>query len=88
MTERKFCERCGRLIGDAYNTNYYAYIRMKYCPACKEKVTKEQTALRVKALRNRKKQKDKFRDEQLELLKEENELLRKNIVRMREQLYS
>lgn len=35
--------------------------------------------------RERKKQKDKFRDEQLELLKVENELLRKRVIMLREE---
>jgi hypothetical protein len=35
-------------------------------------------------LRQRKKQKDKFRDEQLVLLKQENELLRQRIQKLRE----
>ena len=35
--------------------------------------------------RERKKQKDKFRDEQLELLEVENELLRKKVLMLREE---
>lgn len=40
----------------------------------------------VAALRAWKKQKDEYRDEQLELLKQENELLRKRIIMQREEL--
>jgi hypothetical protein len=42
----------------------------------------------VNALRKRKKQKDKFRDEQLDLLREENELLRLRIIQLREDVYA
>ena len=41
MNEKKYCERCGKIIGDAYNTDFFAYIRMKYCPGCKEIVKRD-----------------------------------------------
>ena len=44
MTEKKYCERCGKLIGDAYETDFFAYIRMKYCSDCKVKVRREKNA--------------------------------------------
>lgn len=88
MTEKKYCERCGKLIGDAYNTDFYAYIRMKYCSDCKVIVKREQDALRMKKLRRETREINKARKEQLELLKEENETLRLRIIRMREQFDS
>lgn len=87
MNERKYCERCGRLIGDAYNTDFFAYIRMKYCSECKVKVKREQDAKRMQMLRKKNREINKARNEQLVLLQEENELLRKNIIRLREQLH-
>lgn len=86
MVECKFCERCGAKIGDEFNTDYFAYIRMKYCPECKEQVKREQTAERVKRLRRRTREINKAKSEQLELLKEENEILRRRIIMMREHL--
>lgn len=86
MTEKKYCERCGKLIGDAYNTDFYAYIRMKYCNNCKEIVRREKNAERMKRLRRETREINKARKEQLELLKEENEMLRLRIIKMREQL--
>ncbi len=86
MNEKKYCERCGKLIGDAYNTNFYAYIRMKYCNNCKEIVRREKNAERMKRLRRENREINKARKEQLELLREENEMLRLRIIRMREQL--
>lgn len=41
MQEFKYCEVCGKLIGDAYNTDWYAYIRMKYCKECAKKMKVE-----------------------------------------------
>ncbi len=84
MNDIKYCQRCGAVISDLNTADYFSHIRIKYCRRCAEQVEREQTAVRVAALRRRKKQKDKFRDEQLILLQEENELLRKNIIRLRE----
>lgn len=86
MTEIKKCECCGKLIGDAYETNYFAYIRMKYCSDCKIQVKREQDAQRMRDLRRKKREINKAKNEQLALLREENEMLRLRIIKMREQL--
>lgn len=86
MDEIKKCEKCGKIIGDAYDTDFFAYIRMKYCPECKVIVRREQNAQRMKDLRRKNRELNKAKGEQLELLRKENELLRLNIIRMREQL--
>lgn len=39
MQEVKYCQRCGVVIGDAYNTDWYAYINQKYCKECKRSAT-------------------------------------------------
>ena len=86
MTEIKKCERCGKLIGDAYETNYFAYIRMKYCSNCKIQVKREQDAQRMRDLRRKTREINKAKSEQLALLREENEMLRRRIIGMREQI--
>ncbi len=93
MTEKKYCERCGKLIGDAYNTDFFAYIRMKYCSDCKGIVKSEQDAQRMRDLRRKNRELNKAKNEQLKLIKEENEMLqeknrmlRLEIIRMREHL--
>lgn len=86
MKELKFCGRCGRIISDINTADYYRHISVKWCDNCSMIIKREQTAARVAAFKKRKKAKDKFRDEQLELLREENELLRKNIIQLRENL--
>lgn len=84
MTETKKCQRCGITIGDAYSTDYYAYIRMKYCPECKKSVANMQAAERMRNMRRRTRELNKARKERVELLEEENELLRKRIIELRE----
>jgi len=83
MVDVKRCSRCGAVISDINNADWYSHLRIKYCTECAKDVKREKTRLRVANLRSRKKQKDKYRDEQLELLREENELLRKKILEMR-----
>lgn len=92
MNDIKYCVRCGAFISDVNAADWYSHISIKYCNVCRREAEREKTALRVAALRQRKKQKDKFRDEQLEiiserneLLKEENELLRKKVMQLREE---
>lgn len=84
LQDIKYCKRCGAKISDLNTADYYSHLSIKYCNICKKQAEKEKTALRVAKLRERKKQKDRFRDEQLELLKEENELLKKHILHLRE----
>lgn len=86
MTDRKFCKRCGTMISDINNTDWYRHMSVKYCSVCRKASDRQKTALRVYKLRQRKKEKDKFRDEQLELLKVENELLRERIISLREKV--
>lgn len=86
QSDRKFCEMCGALIGDLNDphTDYYAFIARRYCPTCAKTAERMHLNARVKAWRARKRQKDAYRDEQLELLKQENELLRERITELRE----
>jgi hypothetical protein len=85
MTDIKYCKRCGAMISDINNTDWYRHMSVKYCSFCRKESDRQKTALRVYNLRQRKKEKDKFRDEQLELLKVENELLRKRVLKLREE---
>lgn len=84
MTDIKYCKRCGTMISDISTTDWYRHLSVKYCEICRKESDREKTALRVYNLRQRKKQKDKFRDEKLALLEEENELLRKRVLQLRE----
>lgn len=86
QSDRKFCEMCGALIGDLSDPreDYYAFIARRYCPTCAKTAERMHLNARVRRWRERKRKKDAFRDEQLALLKEENELLRQRITELRE----
>ncbi len=86
MKEIKYCENCGLMISKIENSVYFSHISIRYCHNCAKKIEREKTAARVAALRKRKKIKDKFRDEQLILLQQQNELLEKRIIQLREEI--
>lgn len=93
MTDIKYCKCCGKMISDVNATDWYSHLSIKYCKPCAEVVKKEQTLERVHRLRQRKKMKDKYRDEQLELLRQQTELMQEQIkllengnLKLREQL--
>lgn len=92
MTDVKRCKRCGKIISDVSSADWYSHIRVQYCESCRKQSDREKTAIRVAKLRERKRQKDKFRDRELELMKErnqllqeENEILRQKIINLREE---
>lgn len=89
-----YCASCGKWIGNHNtgdtpwgNKSYFSIIRTKYCKECRKKVVNSQTAFRLYNLRKRKKWLDKEKLSQLELLKEENELLRLQIIELRKDIY-
>ncbi|MBQ8298126.1 MAG: hypothetical protein IJX77_10135 [Ruminococcus sp.] len=84
MNDLKHCSRCGVVISNINTADYYRHIRIKYCDVCREQVRREQAAVRVHNLRQRRRQKNKLLDERLELLEEENKLLRERVAALRE----
>lgn len=84
MNDVKLCCRCGAVISDINTADYYSHIRIKYCDTCREQVKREQAAMRVKALRQRRRARNKLLDERLLLLEEENRLLRERITELRQ----
>lgn len=79
-----FCDRCGSLIGNINGDgNFYALIRAKYCSVCRESANKESHRLAQQAFRRRKKLEKKAVETKIELLTQENELLRKRIAELR-----
>lgn len=79
LPEQKYCRRCAASLGYLETSDYYSYIRKKYCDKCAVEVKKEKTAQRVAALRLRKKTEKKELLEQIKRLEIENKKLR-NIV--------
>ena len=86
LETKKYCQVCGVLISDLDDpaTDYYKHIGLKYCAYCRETSDRLKVAARMQRYRQRKKQRNKARDEQLELLKQENELLRQRVAQLRE----
>lgn len=76
MKEVKYCAICGKCIGNAYNTDYYRYIRLKYCNECKEIQRRKQKAAYQKQYRKDGRKVRQLQKERIDLLCTENELLR------------
>ena len=70
MQEIKYCQRCGKQIGNLYESDYYSFIRLKYCSGCKSIVKREQDAKRMKKFREDNRQKNKMIRDELFLQKE------------------
>ena len=76
---RVTCDRCGEYLGNYLNDNYFKLIRQKYCLICAAAVDREQHRLAKRARAQHDRQRRKLQAEQLELLKKENEILRRMI---------
>ena len=66
--------------------SYYKAIALKYCDLCREKAYKQGDSLRMYNFRQRQKQQRKAEKTRLQLLEEENELLRARIIKLREEI--
>ena len=82
MNPVKRCAQCGAIIAREESTDYYAYIRLKYCKPCAQDVHRRQNAAYMRRLRAQRREAHKLTAEQNELLKQENELLRQSIRRL------
>lgn len=82
MQSVKYCQQCGRLIAKELECDYYRYIRLRYCPECAQDVHRRQKAAYMQRLRAKRREAHKLTEEQNELLKTENELLRQAIRRL------
>lgn len=93
MKGDRFCTVCKCWIGN-YLTgftpygerSYHSIIRSKYCNECRPLMISQQTKVRLHNLRQRKKQEHKQEKTKLDLLEQENELLREYIKELRELL--
>lgn len=85
MEEVKRCERCGVVVSTCEG-DYYRHIRIKYCDRCRPEVEREQSAWRQAVHRAKKKERAKLLHEQNALLKEENEILRRRLQEMRNEV--
>lgn len=85
MQSVKRCAQCGQIIAREESTDYYAYIRLKYCRPCAKDVHRRQNAAYMQRLRAARREAHKLTEEQNSLLKRENELLRQRIRRLEQQ---
>jgi len=87
MMSKKYCQLCGAVISDpdAPDFNQHRHNRIKYCPYCAETMERLHMKGRVADFRQRSRQTRKLKDERIQLLTEENQLLRELVIELREQ---
>lgn len=85
MNDIKFCRRCGVIISSIDDSDWYRHMSVKYCPDCRKKSDREKAAERMREFRARNRAVNKAKNERLELLEKENELLRQRIIKLREE---
>lgn len=95
MEGDKFCEVCGKYLGnvDTWKGGYYSFLKTKYCSECGKIVDKQNRKKAADKYNKRKRKKKKIEEQnqlkennQVKKLSVENELLRKQIIKLREQL--
>lgn len=80
MQSVKYCQQCGRLIAREESTDFYAYIRLKYCRSCAADVHRRQVADSMRRSRAAARERRELERIQTAQTQKENELLR-NIVK-------
>ena len=88
---KKYCKICGLYLGDTVTCidgsgceiDYYSIIARKYCPECAAMVRRQNNTVDLHNYRQRQKALKRAEKTRLELLEEENRLLRERIARMR-----
>ena len=85
---KKYCQVCGTVISDPASPdfNQYRHNRIKYCSYCAETMEKLHSNGRVADFRERSRQTRKLKDDRIQLLTEENELLRDMVISLREKI--
>ena len=83
-TGNVYCDWCHALLGNINGEgNYFALIRLKYCPECRAFARSESNRAAQRAYRQRKRQEKEQLATKLELLEEENRLLRERVKELR-----
>lgn len=86
MQERKYCQKCCKLISDINTSDYYSHIRIKYCKSCAEQINREHAAVFAKIRRRKIKENNKLARELNNTLLQENELLKRQLEQARENI--
>jgi ribosome-binding protein aMBF1 (putative translation factor) len=72
----KYCQQCGKLIAYEESTDFYAYIRLKYCRSCAADVHRRQIAESMRKARAAARERRELEKLITEQTTKENELLR------------
>ena len=83
MEPTKYCARCGVWIAVEVSSDWFRYIRIKYCPTCRKAVRQEDTRQRIRQLRKDARENRKCKDELIKRLQAENEALREKLLERR-----
>lgn len=86
IAEKKYCEKCWKLISDINTADYFSHIRIKYCPECAKAIHNEQKALRMKSVRRMTRENHKLTKQLNNRLMQENELLKRQLEAKREEI--
>lgn len=73
----RYCQKCGKYLGNYMTGEFYSLIRKKYCDECKIDAYSDFHTLRQRKNRADKSEIIKLQREQIELLKAENAALRR-----------
>lgn len=86
MQDEKRCVRCGAVISRIESADYYSHIRIKYCRVCAPEMNRLNAAERSKRIRAQTKANNKLARELNDRLRQENELLKRQLEEARERI--
>lgn len=89
-----YCNECGKYLGNYMIDDFYKFIRLKYCPVCRQKVDRIRKKKWIESRRKKERAKKKRQKEleetyvseletKVQLTQTENELLKKRIAELR-----
>lgn len=91
---KKYCKFCGQYLGDTvtcidgsgHEISYYSIIARQYCKECAKLAREQSNTVNLHNYRQRQKQLRKAEKTKLQLIEEENELLRRTIIELKASL--
>ncbi|WP_295217969.1 hypothetical protein [Ruminococcus sp.] len=83
MTETKHCKICGKEIGNIYETDYFSLISRQYCQDCRKQSDRQNSRIRSKKYREKKKLELEEAKKKAQAVQEENEELQQQIRALR-----
>lgn len=86
VPEKKYCQKCCKLISDINTADYYSHIRIKYCKECGEQIHRDKASIISAAKRKQIRENNKLARQLNNQLLQENELLKRQLEAARERL--